>query len=154
MSRAFSASRGCSLRYMLHLNQNSMFSEKYQARYIPFFNIRQYTQINVYLIKKYGFVRNAYVSTKVSDFYLQPNQPIPIEISRWLVSYAESRDHRRYICCDLWDGYSQRQSAIGCRCSHPITPKAMSHTRMFVDHLIRKRWGRLIWTISVNCKMC
>ena len=37
----------------------------YQARYIPFFNVRQYTQINVYFIKEYGIVPIAYGCTKV-----------------------------------------------------------------------------------------
>ena len=37
----------------------------YQARYIPFFNIRQYTQINVYFIKEYGIVPIAYGCTEI-----------------------------------------------------------------------------------------
>ena len=40
-------------------------STHYQARYIPFFNVRQYTQINVYFIKEYGIVPIAYGCTKV-----------------------------------------------------------------------------------------
>ena len=37
----------------------------YQARYIPFYNIRQYTQLYVYLIKEYGTVPIAYGCTEV-----------------------------------------------------------------------------------------
>ena len=38
---------------------------KYQARYIPFYNIRQYTQLYVYLIKEYGIVPIAYGCTEI-----------------------------------------------------------------------------------------
>ena len=37
----------------------------YHARYIPFFNVRQYTQINVHLIKEYGIVPIAYGCTEI-----------------------------------------------------------------------------------------
>ena len=39
----------------------------YQARYIPFYNIRQYTQLYVYLIKEYGIVPIAYGGTEVKS---------------------------------------------------------------------------------------
>ena len=38
---------------------------KYQARYIPFFNVRQDTQINVHFIKEYGIVPIAYGCTEI-----------------------------------------------------------------------------------------
>ena len=51
----------------------------YQARYIPFHNVRQYTQINVHFIKMYCTVRNAYGCTELGlqktqkwlDYYIQ-----------------------------------------------------------------------------------
>ena len=42
-----------------------VFASNYQARYIPFFNVRQYTQINVYFIKEYGIVPIVYGCTEI-----------------------------------------------------------------------------------------
>ena len=50
-------------KYKSPMHQHMKFI--YQARYIPFSNIRQYTQINVYLTKKYGIVPIAYGCTEV-----------------------------------------------------------------------------------------
>ena len=49
------------------LFQKIEYSTSYQARYIPFFNVRQYTQINVHFIKAYGIVPIAYGCTEVYD---------------------------------------------------------------------------------------
>ena len=40
---------------------------KYQARYISFSHVRQYTQINVHFINAYGIVPIAYGCTEVYD---------------------------------------------------------------------------------------
>ena len=48
-----------------HKNVKSVMCQIYQARYIPFHNLRQYTQINVHFIKMYCTVRSAYGCTEV-----------------------------------------------------------------------------------------
>ena len=54
-----------------------------QARYIPFFNVRQYTQINVYFIKEYGIVPIAYGCTEIRS----QNDLIEAKMTRKAIVY-------------------------------------------------------------------
>ena len=71
---------------LLHVESRA----SYQARYIPFYHVRQYTQINVYFIKAYGTVPIAYGCTEVYEAIMTWKScfSISIEIRDFRVSYA------------------------------------------------------------------